>query len=372
MNSKKLISIIIGTRPEAIKLATVIKAFKKCINLETRIILTGQHKEIVLEVLKIFDLHFDENLLIINKGEGLGPITCLIIDGLTKEFEKNKPDLVVVQGDTTSAFAGALTAFYKRIPVAHVEAGLRTSELFDPYPEEANRRLISQIATLHFAPTQNSFNLLKKIGVFGKVFLTGNTVIDAFIERSRKEKSIEIEGLDFSSNKVLLVTVHRRENWGHKIKNIALGLKKILKENKNISILLPMHPNEKIREILRDELSSNLSVFLVEPFSYDEIVSAIKKSYFLLTDSGGLQEEAPSLGKPVLVLRDTTERTEAIDAGTAKLVGTNPENIFKAANELINSDSAYNLMSKSKNPFGDGKASERIVNECNKFLNKLN
>ncbi len=370
MNDKPLISIILGTRPEAIKLAPLILCFKECKKFKTRIILTGQHKEIVFNVMKLFCLKADNDLNLMKDNQTLTDISSAILNGLKEEFASYKPDLVLVQGDTSSAFISALAAFYEKIPVGHVEAGLRTNDIFNPYPEEANRRLISQLATLHFCPTQNSRENLIKSGISKNVYLTGNTVIDSFLFVANKVKSFKnILKIDCENKRIILLTVHRRENWGENLYKIALAIKKILDRHKDCFVIFPLHPNKIVRDVFINTLKDSSRVLLIEPLQYDELVFAIKKCYFLITDSGGLQEEAPSLGKPVLVVRENTERPEAVIAGTAKLVGTDPDNIFNEAHLLLSNKNNYKMMSKAINPFGDGQASKRILSACCDFLN---
>jgi UDP-N-acetylglucosamine 2-epimerase (non-hydrolysing) len=358
---KLKICITLGTRPEAIKLAPVIKAFQNTEDFSTYVVLTGQHKEMVSQVMDIFNLKADQNLEIMQPQQTLTDITYLTLQGLEKIYQKIKPNLVIVQGDTTTAFAAGLAAFYQKIPLGHVEAGLRTDNIFNPYPEEANRRLISQLAQLHFAPTTLAVENLEKSGVTGAIHLTGNTVIDALLTVANNNPQCDISNLNWSQYRVLLTTIHRRENWGEPLEDILKGLELILDKFSDVVILLPMHKNPTVREPIKKHLTRHKRVFLTEPLDYTNLVGAIKKSYLLLTDSGGLQEEAPSLGKPVLVLRENTERPEAVMAGTAKLIGTNSESILKAAGELLSNSSEYEKMANAVNPFGDGKAAEKIV-----------
>jgi UDP-N-acetylglucosamine 2-epimerase (non-hydrolysing) len=273
-----------------------------------------------------------------------------------------------VQGDTTTAFAAALAAFYQQIPIGHVEAGLRTDNLFDPFPEEANRRLISQIATLHFAPTNQSVANLHHSGVVGAIHQTGNTVIDALLSIADRRPACDVPGLVWEDYRVLLATVHRRENWGDNLTHIAAGFKATLDRFPDTALLLPLHRNPTVREPLQAALGDHPRAFLVEPLDYTALVGAIDRCHFLLTDSGGLQEEAPSLGKPVLVLRETTERPEAVDAGTAKLIGTDRDRILSEASALLESPAVYEKMANAVNPFGDGQASERIVQIVSEFF----
>ncbi|MEO0988871.1 MAG: UDP-N-acetylglucosamine 2-epimerase (non-hydrolyzing) [Cyanobacteria bacterium J06639_14] len=354
------VCITLGTRPEAIKLAPVIQAFRKDPNLDTRVVLTGQHREMVAQVMHLFQLQADEDLDIMQPKQTLTDITCRSLQGLEQCFQQLQPQLVIVQGDTSTAFAAALAAFYQKIPVGHVEAGLRTDDLLNPFPEEANRRLISQITRLHFAPTETAVSHLAKSGVVGQVHQTGNTVIDALLAVAATQPACPIPGLDWHKYRVLLSTVHRRENWGAPLQDIATGFLNVLEQCPDTALLLPLHRNPTVREPLTDRLGKHPRVFLTEPLDYAQLVGAMQRCTLLLTDSGGLQEEAPGLGKPVLVLRETTERPEAIAAGTAKLIGTNPNTITSAALELLNNPGAYDAMAKAVNPFGDGQASQRI------------
>jgi len=372
MSSKKTICITLGTRPEAIKLAPVIQAFVRAEDFITKVILTGQHREMVSQVMNIFDLNADEDLDIMQPQQTLSDITCRSLQGLEKIFQQINPQLVIVQGDTTTAFAAALASFYQQIPLGHVEAGLRTNNIYNPFPEEANRRLISQITQLHFAPTTLAVKNLKNSGVTGQIHHTGNTVIDALLSVAHQNPLCEIENLDWHKYRVLLVTVHRRENWGEPLQDIISGIQKILEKFPDVAILLPLHRNPTVRNPLQKAFGNHDRVFLTEPLDYQELVGAIKRSFFLLTDSGGLQEEAPSLGKPVLVLRETTERPEAVDAGTAKLIGTKSDKIFKCAEELLTNEKSYALMAEAINPFGDGQASQRIVEIARNYLHQTN
>ncbi|MCS6793154.1 MAG: UDP-N-acetylglucosamine 2-epimerase (non-hydrolyzing) [Oscillatoriaceae bacterium SKYG93] len=355
------VCITLGTRPEAIKLAPVIQLMKRSPSFNTQVILTGQHREMVDQVMQLFALKADRDLAIMQPKQTLTDITCRSLQGLESLFQELKPQLVLVQGDTTTAFAAALAAFYQQIPVGHVEAGLRTDDLFNPYPEEANRRLISQLGHLHFAPTSQAVENLQRSGVVGEIHLTGNTVIDALLQVASRQPECEISGLEWQQYRVLLATIHRRENWGEPLKRIARGFLEILDNFPDTALLLPLHKNPTVREPLKALLGKHPRAFLTEPLDYTALVGAIARCYLLLTDSGGLQEEAPALGKPVLVLRETTERPEAIKAGTAKLVGTNPTQIATAAAQLLSDSSAYQAMARAVNPFGDGHAAERIL-----------
>ena len=368
------VGVILGTRPEAIKLAPVIKQLNSCAaadsatQIKTHLILTGQHREMVDRVMELFSLQPDFDLGIMKPKQTLTSITRDSLQGLGDIFAQIKPGLVFVQGDTTTAFAAALTAFYHQIAIAHVEAGLRTDNLYNPYPEEANRRLISQIAQLHFAPTELAVKNLQKSGVTGEIHHTGNTVIDTLLTVAGNKPSCEVDNLDWSKYRVLLATVHRRENWGQPLADILQGFKTILERFADTALLLPMHRNPTVREPIIAALGKHPRVFLTEPLDYSELVGAIDRCHLLLTDSGGLQEEAPSLGKPVLVLRETTERPEAVEAGTAKLIGTNSQAIVDSTAELLENEALYQQMATAINPFGDGKAAERIVKITQDYL----
>jgi UDP-N-acetylglucosamine 2-epimerase (non-hydrolysing) len=364
------VCITLGTRPEAIKLAPVIQQFRSLPQVNTHLVLTGQHKEMVEQVMALFQLQAERDLNIMKPQQTLTEITCHSLQGLEKIFREIQPQLVIVQGDTTTAFAAALAAFYQKIPVAHVEAGLRTNDLFNPYPEEANRRLISQLTQLNFAPTKLAVEHLHNSGVTGSIYQTGNTVIDALLTVAKKNPPCEVPGLDWQTYKVLLATVHRRENWGEPLQDILKGFSLILQQFTDTALLLPLHRNPIVRKPIKAALGNHPRVFLTEPLDYAQLVGAIQRCYLLLTDSGGLQEEAPSLGKPVLVLRETTERPEAVEAGTAKLVGTAPTAILAATQELLTSDAAYYQMATAINPFGDGKAAQRIAEIVIDYLNR--
>ncbi len=368
MNNQPSVSIVLGTRPEAIKLAPLIRHFKSCNKVKTRVVISGQHKEMVRQVMELFDFFSDYDLDLMTPNQTLTHVTSSVLNGLREEFKINRPDLVLVQGDTTTAFAAALASFYEQIQVGHVEAGLRTKNLFDPFPEEVNRRLISQIASLHFAPTNHAANNLNSSGVLGKIHVTGNTIIDALYFIASKIPKVNLAGINWDSQRVVLVTVHRRENWGEPLKQIAEGLKRVLDADSSVLLLFPIHRNPSVREPLEAYLGSHPRVFMTNPLDYDQLVGVMQRCYMLLTDSGGLQEEAPALGKPVLLLRNTTERPEAIESGTVRLVGVNPQNIFNETLRLLKDKKTYEKMSSARNPFGDGKASERILRASLEFL----
>lgn len=364
------VCITLGTRPEAIKLAPVIQLMARSPSFDAQVVLTGQHREMVDQVMQLFDLKADRDLAIMQPKQTLTDITSRSLQGLEALFQELKPQLVLVQGDTTTAFAAALAAFYQQIPVGHVEAGLRTDDLFNPYPEEANRRLISQLGQLHFAPTSLAVENLQRSGVVGEIHQTGNTVIDALLQVASQKPECEIPGLEWQQYRVLLATVHRRENWGEPLEGIARGFLEILDSFPDTALLLPLHKNPTVREPLQALLGKHPRAFLTEPLDYAQLVGAIARCYLLLTDSGGLQEEAPALGKPVLVLRETTERPEAISAGTAKLVGTNPAHIAAAAARLLGDSTAYEAMAMAVNPFGDGHAADRILEIVENYFSR--
>ena len=370
MKAPHQICIVLGTRPEAIKLAPVIQAFQRAEGIQTRLVLTGQHREMVNQVMELFGLSPDRDLALMAPKQTLTHVTCAALQGLSQEFEEFPPDLVLVQGDTTTAFAAALAAFYAQIPVGHVEAGLRTDNLFDPFPEEANRRLISQVALLHFAPTPVAAANLQASGVVGEVLVTGNTVIDALLLTAASAPTYHLPGLDWEQQRVILATVHRRENWGERLEEIGRGFLEVLERFPDTALLLPLHRNPTVREPLTALLGNHPRAFLTEPLDYDQLVAAMRGCTLLLSDSGGLQEEAPALGKPVLVLRRTTERPEAVDAGTARLIGTASADILRETARLLEDPAAYGAMARAHNPFGDGQASGRIVEASRRFLDQ--
>ncbi|WP_392486207.1 non-hydrolyzing UDP-N-acetylglucosamine 2-epimerase [Haloimpatiens sp. FM7315] len=364
MNKIKVISIF-GTRPEAIKMAPLVKKLEENENIVSKVCVTAQHRQMLDQVLNLFNIVPDYDLNIMKNKQTLTSITTSVLEGLDSVFEKENPDIILVHGDTTTTFAGALAAFYKKIKVGHVEAGLRTFNKYFPYPEEMNRKLTGTMADLHFAPTEGSKSNLLNEGIKEGVFVTGNTVIDAMkytVEDNYIFNNEELNNIDYKNKKVVMVTAHRRENWGEGIENICKSLKKIVTENKDVEIVYLVHLNPTVKDVVYNYLDGLDRVHLLPPLDTKETHNLMNKSYMIMTDSGGLQEEAPHLGKPVLVLRNVTERPEAVEAGTVKLVGTEIENIVKNANELLNDKEVYNLMSRSINPYGDGKACERILN----------
>lgn len=363
---KKRIMCVFGTRPEAVKLSPVVRALKKSETLKPVVVLTAQHREMLDQMLTWFEVESDHDLNVMRHGQSLAELTSRVLTGMDQLLSEAKPDMLLVQGDTITVMTASLAAFYHKVPVGHVEAGLRTEDRYNPFPEEMSRRQTSKLATLHFAPTELAVENLKKEAITENVFLTGNTVIDALMNTSRRLPSTNLDtnlfgDADFEKFKVLLVTAHRRENWGDSMDQIALGLRSIAEKYEDVQILYPLHKNPIVRESIEPVFKDHPRLINVEPLDYVPFVYAMQNSYFILTDSGGIQEEAPSLGKPVLVMRTNTERPEAIAAGTAKLVGVTKEGIFEGASKLIDNQSDYKSMAKAANPFGDGRASEKIV-----------
>lgn len=388
----KQILLVIGTRPEAIKMAPLINKLKKSSHLfNVKVLSTGQHREMLKPILSFFNIVPDFDLNLMKPGQNLVDITSQVLFGMNSILSESKFDLVMAQGDTTTAMAAALSAFYHKVPVAHVEAGLRTGDIFSPWPEEANRKIITQLAQLHFVPTENTKNALLKENVDPKsVYITGNTVIDALLIASKKvDENLTIShrfsSIDFSK-KTILATVHRRESFGQPIRNILNALKKLAKL-KNCQIIFPVHLNPQVRnEVntilnqdcvwLNDSISpsndhlKNNSIYLCDPLDYLSFIYIMKKSYLIISDSGGVQEEAPSLGKPVLIARDNTERPEAIQAGSSILVGTDEEKILETASLLLSDYKSYEAMANVKNPYGDGTASDQIEDHLVNYLFK--
>jgi UDP-N-acetylglucosamine 2-epimerase (non-hydrolysing) len=361
----KRVMVIYGTRPEAIKLAPVIRAISASSLLAPIVTLTGQHRAIVDQVNRFFGIRPDHDLNVIRPRQSLDGLTSRVLEQLTSTLQQERPDAVVVQGDTTSTFAGALAAFYEHVPVVHVEAGLRTGDIYAPFPEEANRRLTSQITSLHLAPTPVSEDNLMRGGIPShQVLVTGNTVIDALIWSAGQRApygSRALEDMDSSEAPVLLVTTHRRESWGRQMQGIANAIVRLARTHPELIVVLPVHPNPVVREALLPALHGQDNVMAVEPMGYGAFARLLRRSTIVLTDSGGVQEEAPSLGKPVLVMRDTTERPESVSAGTARLVGTDPDRVYAEVHRLLSSAQAYEDMANAVNPYGDGRAAERVA-----------
>ena len=356
---------IFGTRPEAIKMAPVVKALEAADDMESIVTVTAQHREMLDQVLHLFSITPDYDLNIMSQGQTLYDVTCKALLGLQGVLKEAKPDVVLVHGDTTTTFVGALAAFYEGIPVGHVEAGLRTGNIYSPFPEEMNRKLTGAIGTYHFAPTSTSeSNLLKENINPAHLYVTGNTVIDALqttVQTDYTFKEELLNQIDYINNKVILVTTHRRENLGDPMRNVYEAIRDIINEQADVEVIFPMHRNPKVRSIVQEVLGDMPRVHLIEPLEYEPFANLMARTYLIMTDSGGIQEEAPSLGKPVLVLRDTTERPEAVEAGTVKVVGTDKESVYRTATELLVNETAYLAMSNAVNPYGDGLASDRIV-----------
>lgn len=368
------VMFVFGTRPEAIKMAPVIKAFKAEKDFIVSVCVTAQHREMLDQVLDIFDIRPDYDLNIMKPGQDLFDVTINVLRGMKQVFCDFKPDIVFVHGDTSTTSACSMAAFYQKIKVGHIEAGLRTWNIYNPWPEEINRQITGVLANYHFAPTQTSQNnLLRENKSKENIIVTGNTVIDSLfmiLDKIKKDKTFKSKILESISDqyhlqdnkKFILVTGHRRENFGDRFINICNALKTIAKNNPDIDIVYPVHLNPNVQKPVKKILSTSKNIFLIQPLSYENFVYMMNKSYFIITDSGGIQEEAPSLGKPVLVIRESTERPEALDSGTVKLVGTNNKFIINEAQILIDNKNEYDSMSKANNPYGDGLASQRIVN----------
>lgn len=371
--SEKLkIMSIFGTRPEAVKMAPVVKKLEEAEGIESIVCVTAQHREMLDQVLDLFDIlpHYD--LDIMKAGQTLSEITCRALMGLEEVIKAAKPHMILVHGDTTTTFVGALAAFYGQVEIGHVEAGLRSGNMYSPYPEEANRSLTGRIANLHFAPTKgNEENLLNEGIRKDKIIVTGNTVIDALIDVIDEDYKFEndiLNDIDYKNKKIILLTCHRRENLGEPMKNIFSAVKEIVLKNEDVHVIFPVHLNPKVREIAFGILENIPRVHLINPLDYEPFANLMGKADIILTDSGGIQEEAPALGKPVLVLRTETERPEAVLAGTAKIAGIEKDNIVKLTDELINNKEEYDKMANAVNPYGDGKASERIVDAIRKYF----
>lgn len=370
----KKVLLVFGTRPEAIKMAPLVKAFEKERSIISKVCVTAQHREMLDQVLDIFEIVPDYDLNIMKAGQDLYDITANVLLGMKEVLHDFQPDVVLVHGDTTTTSATSLAAFYQKIKVGHVEAGLRTHNIYSPWPEEANRQITGVLSNYHFAPTLTSKeNLLIENKQDRDIMVTGNTVIDAlFLALDKIEKSEALKSKIISTinsqyqikeeKKLILVTGHRRENFGQGFINICEALKTLALNNPTIDIVYPVHLNPNVQQPVKEILKNITNVYLIEPLQYESFIYLMKLSYFIITDSGGVQEEAPSLGKPVLVMRDTTERPEALEAGTVKLVGTNAQTIIDEAQKLLDDGEAYQKMSTAHNPYGDGKACERIVN----------
>ena len=353
---------IFGTRPEAIKMAPLVKELESRKEIESIVCVTAQHREMLDQVLETFDIKPDYDLNIMKQGQTLGDVTTRALNGVEQVIKESQPDIVLVHGDTTTTFAGALAAFYNQVAIGHVEAGLRTYDKYSPYPEEMNRQMVDCMTDMYFAPTELSkANLLKENYDESKIYITGNTAIDAMSTTVDNDYTHpELEWIN-ENERMILLTANRRENLGDPMRNIFKAIKRIVDEFEDVKVIYPIHKNPKVREVANEIFGDTDKVKLIEPLEVFDFHNFQNKSYMILTDSGGIQEEAPSLGKPVLVLRDTTERPEGIDAGTLKLVGTDEEVIYEEAKKLLEDKEAYEKMSHASNPYGDGHASERIV-----------
>lgn len=361
--NKKRLMFVFGTRPEVSKLAPVIFEARKQPYLDTIIVSTGQHREMLEQMLEIFGINPDVDLSIMEERQSLTSVTVKIIERLEPIVLEHRPDMIVVQGDTATAFLASLVGFYNKIPVAHVEAGLRSYDIYNPFPEEAYRRFISVISSLNLAPTKRAKENLIKEGVREEsIIVTGNTIVDAVYLISKDIPEIN------SDKKIILVTSHRRENWGKPMRELALAIKELVSMFSDIKFVIPLHKNPIVREVFLDILSGEERVELIEPLDYPSLIRVMKSSFIILTDSGGIQEEAPTFGKPVLVLRETTERPEGIEKGVAKLVGMRRDRIISNVKALLTDESLYAAMSKVNNPYGDGNASKRVIRAIMHFL----
>ncbi len=362
---------IFGTRPEAIKMAPLVKELEKRKNIESIVCVTAQHREMLDQVLETFDIKPDYDLNIMKQGQTLADVTTRALTGLEEVIKEARPDIVLVHGDTTTTFAGALAAFYNQVAIGHVEAGLRTDNKYSPYPEEMNRQMVDRLSDMYFAPTEISKNNLLKENINeSKIYITGNTAIDAMsttVDKNYTHK--ELEWIK-PGERMILLTAHRRENLGEPMRHIFKAIKRIVDEFDDVKVIYPIHMNPKVREVANEVFDGDDKVKLIEPLEVFDFHNFQNKSYIILTDSGGIQEEAPSLGKPVLVLRDTTERPEGISAGTLKLVGTDEDIIYEETKRLLTDSKEYERMSKASNPYGDGHASERIVDAIVEYFNK--
>lgn len=360
MNKIKVMTIF-GTRPEAIKMAPLVKELKSRNEIECIVCVTAQHRQMLDQVLEVFEIKPDYDLNIMTQGQTLSDITSKALKGLEQIIQGTRPNIVLVHGDTTTTFAGALAAFYNQVDIGHVEAGLRTWNKYSPYPEEMNRQMVGVMADMHFTPTENSKNSLIKEGKNPKnIYVTGNTAIDALKTTIKKNYTHNVfEWL--GNDKLILLTAHRRENIGKPMENMFKAIKRIVDEHEKIKVIYPVHLNPKVRKIANEVLGENEKIKLIEPLEVIDFHNFMNRAHIILTDSGGIQEEAPTLGKPVLVLRDTTERPEGIEAGTLKLAGTDEETIYNLTNELLTNQEIYDKMKNAVNPYGDGTASKKIV-----------
>lgn len=357
---------IFGTRPEAIKMCPLIKKMEECEEIESIVCVTGQHRQMLDQVLEIFQITPDYDLNLMKERQTLTTITTSVLIELEKVLKEVQPDIVLVHGDTTTSSASALAAFYQQIPVGHVEAGLRTYDIYSPFPEEMNRKIISQIATLFFAPTEKNRHNLAIENITKNVSVTGNTVIDAFqytVKENYQYKNETLQNLSFEDKRFILMTAHRRENLGQPLRNICNGVRRLVEANPDVEVVYPVHLNPAVRETVFEILGNIDRVHLIDPIDVEDMHNVMSRSFLVMTDSGGLQEEGPHFGVPVVVLRTETERPEAVEAGTVVIAGTEEDDIFNIANELLNDKEKYDEMAHAINPYGDGHASERIIEE---------
>ena len=363
MKKFKIMSVF-GTRPEAIKMAPLVKALARCPDLESICCLTGQHREMLDSVMEIFNLRGDFDLNIMEQRQNLSTITTKTLLGMEQVMEQCRPDMILVHGDTSTTFAGALAAFYHQVPVGHVEAGLRTYDKYSPFPEEMNRTLVGDIADLHFSPTKANAENLRREGIRGEIFVTGNTAIDAMgytVKEGRRFQTALLNDLDFDHHRIIAVTCHRRENYGRPMEEILSAIAEVVRTHEDVEVVYPVHLSPVVRECAQRYLGGKDRIHLIDPVDVEEMHNLLARCYMVMTDSGGLQEEAPALGKPVLVMRRETERPEAIAAGTAKLAGVTYDGVLAEANRLLDDPAAYQAMAKAVNPYGDGHACERIA-----------
>ncbi|TDM10523.1 non-hydrolyzing UDP-N-acetylglucosamine 2-epimerase [Macrococcus lamae] len=364
----KKIMTIFGTRPEAIKMAPLVLQLQQDPDLEPIVVVTAQHREMLDQVLEIFNITPDYDLDIMKAGQTLTEVTARVLTGLESVIKEAQPDMILVHGDTTTTFAGSLAALYNEVAIGHVEAGLRTWQKYSPFPEEMNRQMTGVLADLHFAPTTDAAaNLLRENKPEERVVITGNTAIDAL--KTTVQDDYESDIIGNTDKKIILLTAHRRENIGQPMHNIFKAVRRIVDEHEDVKVVYPMHKNPKVREIAGQYLTGHARIELIEPLDVIDFHNFAARSHFILTDSGGVQEEAPSLGKPVIVLRDTTERPEGVQAGTLKLAGTEEEDIYRLTKELLTDEEIFNAMSQASNPYGDGRTSERICGHIKYYFN---
>lgn len=371
MSKIKVLSVF-GTRPEAIKMCPLVKVLEKDDRIESIVCATAQHREMLDTVLDIFDVKPQYDLNVMSHGQTIVDVSNKVLIGVDKVIKECNPDIVLVHGDTSTTLNGALAAFYNQKTIGHVEAGLRTGDIYSPFPEEANRKLTGAIATLHFSATESNKANLERENIYNNIYITGNTVIDALlsvVDKNHKFDNKNLNNIDFENKKIVLLTAHRRENWGDPMKDIFAAVKELVTKNQDVNVIFPMHKNPLIRELANESFKGvEDKIHLIEPLEYVDFANLMAKCYLIMTDSGGIQEEAPALGKPVIVLRTETERPEAVKAGTVKLAGIKKDDIFNISDELINNEEAYNKMAHAVNPYGDGKACPRIVDHIVEYF----